>query len=129
MSLPGLSETCWRDEREVTRSQPAAASYMTLLRLPDLIGKFLNHPPVDGSRAVWVVPALLPVLQGLQRDSVSARKYRLAHARSLPDRFRIGKLNGRRAALVGLPVDMCNDFLHACDKLLVEIRECLFDES
>jgi Protein of unknown function (DUF1501) len=59
---------------------------MTLLRFSDLIGKFLNRPKVGGSRAVWVVPALLPVLQGLERDSVSARKYRLAHAKSFPDR-------------------------------------------
>ena len=98
---------------------------VTLLRFADLIGKFLNRPKVGGTRAVWVVPALLPVLQGLQRDSVSARKFGLAHAKSFPDRFRISKLNDRRAALVGLPADMCNSFLHACDKLLVEIRKCV----
>ncbi|MGA7502181.1 MAG: hypothetical protein WBX00_36270 [Isosphaeraceae bacterium] len=98
---------------------------MTLLRFADLIGKFLNRPKVGGSRAIWIVAALLPVLQGLERDSVGARKNGLAHAKLFPDRFCVGKLNDRRAAVVGLAVDMCNDFLHACDKLLVEIRKCV----
>jgi hypothetical protein len=38
---------------------------VTLLRFADLIGKFLNRPKVGGSRSVWIVAALLPVLQGL----------------------------------------------------------------
>jgi len=35
---------------------------VTLLRFADLIGKFLNRPKVGGSRSVWIVAALLPVL-------------------------------------------------------------------
>ena len=77
---------------------------VTLLRFADLIGKFFNRPKVGGSRTVRVVPSLFPVLQGLKRDSVSARKYGLAHAKSFPDRFCIGKLNDSRAAFVGRPL-------------------------
>jgi hypothetical protein len=88
---------------------------VTLLRFADLIGKFLNRPEVGGSRAVRIVAALLPVLQGLDRDSVGARKRGLAHAKPFPNRFCIGKLNDRCAAAVWRAVDMCNDFLHARD--------------
>jgi hypothetical protein len=65
---------------------------VTVLRFADLIGKSLNRPKVSGSGAVWIVAALLPMLQGLNRDSISARKRGLAHAKPFPDRFRVGKL-------------------------------------
>ena len=97
---------------------------MTLLNFADLIGKFLDRPEVGGGRAVWVVPGMLPVLQGLERDSVGTSKDGLAHAKSFPDRFRIGKPDDRSAACVGLALDMRDDLLHARDKLTVEIREC-----
>jgi hypothetical protein len=88
------------------RLDPGRLHLVALLRFANLFGKFLNRPKVGGGRAVWVMPALLPVLQRLERDSVGARKYGLAHAKSFADRFRIGKLYDRSAAFVGLAVDL-----------------------
>ncbi len=79
---------------------------VTLLHFADLIGKFLNRPEIGRGSAIWVVPALRPMLQGLERDSEGSRKHGLAHAKPLSDRFRISKLNDRSAGLVELAVDM-----------------------
>src|SRR5271166_1611354 len=98
---------------------------VTLLRFADLIGKFLNRPKVGGSRAVWIVAALLPVLQGLERDSVGARKKRLGSCQAFPGSLLRRQTQRPSRGRCWARVDMCNDFLHACDKLLVEIRECV----
>ena len=97
---------------------------VTLLRFENLIGEFLDRPEVSGRRAVWIMAALFPVLQRLERDSVSTRKSGLAHAKLFPDRFGIGVLNDCHASFVRVTLDMRNDFLHARDEFFIEFREC-----
>jgi hypothetical protein len=100
-----LSSADWSVFSALSQPRPlfdlGRAHLVTLLRLAYLFGKLLDCPKKGRSGAVGIVAALLPMLQSLNRDSEGARKRGLAHAKSFPDRFGIGKFNDGFAAIIG----------------------------